>query len=134
MVIDSSALLAYLREEDGAAAAEKIIMNGGLLFSSVNHTEVKGKVVGRGEATPQAVDAMFARLERLVEIVSYDLEQSQLASYYYARRNPYGLSLGDCACLALAEARGVNVLTAEASWAKIPGLPFKVQLIRKHKT
>ena len=36
----------------------------------------------------------------------------------------------DCACLALAEARGVTVLTAERAWAKLPDLPVTMQLIR----
>lgn len=130
MVLDSSALLAYLLNEPGAERAEKVLLKGGLLLSSVNRTEIKGRLVGMGLATPQAVDIEFRNLAQLVEIVAFDLEQSDLAAYYYARRNPYNLSLGDCACLALAEARGLPVLTAEQAWAKLPGLPVKVHLIR----
>jgi ribonuclease VapC len=51
-------------------------------------------------------------------------------AFFYARRNPYELSLGDCACLALAEAKGLQVLTAEQSWKKIPNLKIKIRLIR----
>ncbi len=130
MVIDSSVLLAYLLDEPGAEAAEQRIRKGGLLLSSVNRTEVKGRLVGMGVSTPQAVDIELGNLAQLVEIAPFDLEQSDLAAYYYARRNPYNLSLGDCACLALAEARGLDVLTAEQSWAELPSLPFKVHLIR----
>ncbi|NJK44935.1 MAG: type II toxin-antitoxin system VapC family toxin [Pleurocapsa sp. SU_196_0] len=130
MVLDSSVLLAYLLNEPGAERAEKALLKGGLLLSSVNRTEIKGRLVGMGLATPQAVDIEFQNLAQLVEIVAFDLEQSDLAAYYYARRNPYNLSLGDCACLALAEARGLPVLTAEQSWAKLPSLPVKVHLIR----
>ena len=130
MVIDSSVLLAYFLDEPGAERAEQEIRKGGLLLSSVNCSEVKGQLVGMGVSTPQAVDREFDSLAQLVEIVAFDLEQSDLAAYYYARRNPYNLSLGDCACLALAEARGLDVLTAEQSWAKLPNLPFKIHLIR----
>ena len=130
MVIDSSVLLAYLLDEPGAERAEQEIRKGGLLLSSVNRTEVKGRLVGMGVSTPQAVDTEFGNLAQLVEIAPFDLEQSDLAAYYYARRNPYNLSLGDCACLALAEARGLDVLTAEQSWAQLPSLPFKIHLIR----
>ena len=130
MVIDSSVLLAYLLDEPGAERAEQEIRKGGLLLSSVNRTEVKGRLVGMGVSTPQAVDTEFQNLAQLVEIAPFDLEQSDLAAYYYARRNPYNLSLGDCACLALAEARGLDVLTAEQSWAQLPSLPFKIHLIR----
>ncbi|UTA52431.1 hypothetical protein MSS93_17160 (plasmid) [Deinococcus radiodurans] len=48
------------------------------------------------------------------------------ASFYYARKSPYGLSLGDAACLGTAEALKLDVLTAEKGWAEIPDLPFKV--------
>ena len=130
MVIDSSVLLAYFLDEPGAERAEQEIRKGGLLLSSVNRTEVKGRLVGMGVSTPQAVDTEFGTLAQLVEIAPFDLEQSDLAAYYYARRNPYNLSLGDCACLALAEARGLDVLTAEQSWAQLPSLPFKIHLIR----
>ena len=130
MVIDSSVLLAYFLDEPGAERAEQEIRKGGLLLSSVNRTEVKGRLVGMGVSTPQAVDTEFVNLAQLVEIAPFDLDQSDLASYYYARRNPYNLSLGDCACLALAEARGLDVLTAEQSWAQLPSLPFKIHLIR----
>ena len=130
MVIDASVLLAYFLDELGADNAEAAIRKGGLLLSSVNRTEIKGRLVGMGVSTPQAVDTEFQNLAQLVEIVPFDLEQSDLAAFYYARRNPYNLSLGDCACLALAEARDVDVLTAERSWAKLLGLPFKVHLIR----
>jgi len=130
VVIDSSVLLAYFLDEPGAERAEQEIRKGGLLLSSVNRTEVKGRLVGMGVSTPQAVDTEFGNLAQLVEIAPFDLEQSDLAAYYYARRNPYNLSLGDCACLALAEARGLDVLTAEQSWAQLPSLPFKIHLIR----
>ncbi|MGL5076192.1 MAG: PIN domain-containing protein, partial [Waterburya sp.] len=62
--------------------------------------------------------------------VPFDIQQSDLAAYYYARRKPYNLSLGDSACLALAESKSMSVVTAEAAWAKLPGLPFKVTVIR----
>ena len=130
MVVDSSVLLAYLLDEPGAQKAEEAIRKGGLLLSSVNRIEVKGRLVGMGVSTPQAVDTDFTHLAQLVGIAPFDLEQSDLAADYYARRNPYDLSLGDCACLALAEARELDVLTAEQSWAKLPGLRFKVHLIR----
>ncbi len=130
MVIDASVLIAYLLDEPGAERAEKALFKGGLMLSSVNRTEIKGRLVGMGVATPQAVDTEFSNLAQFIEIVPFDLEQSDLAAYYYARRNPYNLSLGDCACFGLAEARGVDVLTAEKAWAKLPSLPFKVHLIR----
>ena len=132
MVIDSSALIAYFRHEPGYQIVERTLLNGGVKLSSVNRTEIKGKLVGMGFATPNQINEVFDDLAELLESIPFDLEQSDLASFYYARRNPYNLSLGDCACLALAEALKEDILTAEHAWKKIPDLPFKVVLIRKH--
>jgi PIN domain nuclease of toxin-antitoxin system len=130
MVIDGSALMAFFKRETGHERVRAALEVGGAMISSVNRTEVKGKLVGAGLFTPQLIDARFDLLQDALEIVPFDVEQSDLAAQYYARRNPYNLSLGDCACLALGEARGVGVLTAESAWAKLPHLPFKVILIR----
>lgn len=130
MVIDASAVIAYFRHEAGYKQVERFLLKGGLFLSSVNRTEVKGKLVGMGVFTANQIDEALANLEELLEVVPFDTEQSDVAAYYYARRHPYQLSLGDCACLALAEIRGVNVITAESAWSKLPGLPFKVDVIR----
>jgi PIN domain nuclease of toxin-antitoxin system len=130
MVIDASALMAFFKREAGHERVRAALEAGGAMISSVNRTEVKGKLVGAGLFTPQMIDARFDLLQDALEIVPFDVKQSDLAAYYYARRNPYNLSLGDCACLALGEDRQVQVMTAESAWGKLPHLPFKVILIR----
>jgi PIN domain nuclease of toxin-antitoxin system len=130
MVIDASALIAYLRHETGYRQVERLLLKGGLFLSSVNRTEMKGKLVGMGLFTAKQIDEALANLEELLEVISFDTRQSDVAAYYYARRNPYNLSLGDCACFALAEVKNLNVITAESAWSKLPGLPFKVTVIR----
>ena len=47
MVVDSSALLAYLQKEPGATMVDAALKKG-LLLSSVNRTEIIGKLVGKG--------------------------------------------------------------------------------------
>jgi PIN domain nuclease of toxin-antitoxin system len=130
MVIDASALMAVLQREPGFDRVRAALEAGGLILGTVNRAEVKGKLVGSGAFAPQEVDARLDVLRDVLEIADFDSRHSDLAAYYYARRNPYSLSLGDCACLALAEARNVPVLTAEHAWAKLPDLPFRVVLIR----
>jgi PIN domain nuclease of toxin-antitoxin system len=130
MVIDASALMAFFLREPGSEAVKKALEKGGLLISSVNRTEVKGKLVGSGTYTPQMIDSRFDLLKDVLEVVAFDAEQSDVAAFYYARRNPYNLSLGDCACLALAEVSQQAVLTAEQAWKQLPNLLFKVVLIR----
>lgn len=130
MVIDASALIAYFRHEVGYKQVERLLLKGGSVLSSVNRTEIKGKLVGMGVFTLKQVDEALANLEELLEVIPFDTVQSDIAAYYYARRSAYKLSLGDCACLSLAEVRGMNVMTAESAWSKLPGLPFKVTVIR----
>jgi PIN domain nuclease of toxin-antitoxin system len=128
-VIDSSALIAFIRDEDGASVVEELLQQG-FLISVVNYAETKGKLVGSGTHTPKQVDAALEAFGALLELTDLDREQAESMAFFYARRNPYGLSLGDCACLALAEAKGLQVLTAEQSWKKIPNLKVKIRLIR----
>ncbi len=128
--MDASALIAYFRQEVGYQQVERLLLKGDLFLSSVNRTEIKGKLVGMGAFTPREVNESLANLEELLEVIPFDNKQSDVAAYYYARRNPYKFSLGDCACLALAETKSVSVVTAEVAWSKLPSLPFKVVVIR----
>ena len=133
LVIDSSALIAFIRDEDGAASVEQLLPEG-FLISVLNYAESKGKLVGAGTHTPAEVDRVFASFGALLELVEIDRAQAEGIAFFYARRHPYDLSLGDCACLALAEQRGLNVLTAEQNWKKLPDLRVKVRLIRTRPT
>ena len=129
MVTDASALTAYLENEVGAEVVTNAFLESRLMLSVVNFVEVVGKLVSRGATTHDEVVADIKGLN--LDVVEMDLDQGLIASYFYARRKPYGLSLGDCACLALAEAQGVKVLTGERAWAKLPGLRVDVHLIRE---
>lgn len=130
LLLDASAVIAFIRKEPGGEVVLARVSSEESLISSVNLTEVKGKLVGAGDFTPQQVNAELEVLSALVEPITYSLEQAELAAWWYARKNPYNLSLGDCACLGTAEALGAEVLTAEKNWAKLPNLRVKVSLIR----
>ncbi|MBI5811604.1 MAG: PIN domain-containing protein [Meiothermus silvanus] len=119
--MDASALIAFLRKEKGHEKVARTLTQRECVLSAVTRTELLGKLVGSGALEP---------LGDVLEIVPFDLEQSDLAAFWYARRKPYSLSLGDCVCIALAEARGLEVLTAESAWAKLPNLRVKVNTIR----
>lgn len=127
-VLDASALMAFLRKEDGQEVVAAALAAEPCLFSTVSRTEVIGKLVGSGAFTQTQVREALELLGEALEIVPFDEEQSELAAYWYARRKPYGLSLGDCACLALGEARGVGLMTAEQGWKQLEGLGLGVKL------
>jgi PIN domain nuclease of toxin-antitoxin system len=115
-----------VRNIRGAGQLEDALEHG--VLSAVTFTEVLGKLVGKGVPADQAE----ADLDELgLEVVDYDRELAKVAAHFYARRNPYNLSLGACAVLALGEHLGLPILTGEQAWAKLLGLRVKVRLIRK---
>jgi PIN domain nuclease of toxin-antitoxin system len=130
LLLDASAVIAFVRKEPGGELVLARVANEEALISTVNLTEVKGKLVGAGLFTPAQVNSELEVLTALIEPIPYSLEHAELAAWWYARKNPYNLSLGDCACLGTAEALGAEVMSAEQSWVKLPNLRVKVSLIR----
>lgn len=130
-VIDASAAMAYLQQEQGEDAVEAILATGPCWMTTVNLCEVLGKLCDKGIPPERAL----AAVEGLgVIAVDFDTELAQLAAFMKVRTKVVGASLGDRACLALAErvsqTRDVPiVVTAERVWSKVKW-PFKVVLIR----
>lgn len=130
MLLDASAIIAFLLKEEGGAEVLNVVGSRPCFVSSVTLTEVQGKLIGRGAFTPKQVQAHLDPLLGLAREMVFDADCRETAVFYYARKSPYDLSLGDAACLGTAEVLKVDVLTAEQNWAKIPDLPFNVRLIR----
>jgi PIN domain nuclease of toxin-antitoxin system len=97
------------------------------VIDAPNLTEVIGKLKA-GVAPKNEVERDVLALG--LETVAFDEGLAFQAAFYYVRRNPHHLSLGDCACLATAETLGLGVLTAERDWVKIPDVGVKIRLIR----
>lgn len=91
---------------------------------------MEGKLVGRRQLTHAQVQDQWGALLSLLTEIQFDSACRKTAAFYYARKSPYNLSLGDAACLGTAQALGLDVLTGERNWATIPDLPFGVRLIR----
>jgi len=83
-------------------------MLSGAAISTVNLAEVQGKLVNRR-------DAWQAPLAATGEAVPCTSEHARLASEVTTRARPFGLSLGDRACLALGLALKAPVYTADKS-------------------
>lgn len=54
-----------------------------------------------------------------VSVAPFDAAQALEAARLRSFTRPVGLSLGDRACLALGRVAGLEILTAEASWAAV---------------
>jgi ribonuclease VapC len=123
-IMDSSAILAMLLMEPGSDKVAELLSHAGL--SAVNLAEVVAKLTQRG--VPFSEANRMVRLLQL-QIMPFDDAQALASAALYAPTRPLGLSLGDRACLALAQRRQLPVLTADRAWAKLD-LGIEVKLIR----
>jgi len=124
IVLDASAILAHLGGEPGAERAEAFF--GNAVMSAVNVSEVVAKLAERGAGLP-LVRAALSRYG--LDIVPFDEDLAFRAGALRTATKSFGLSLGDRACLALAEKLRLPVLTADRMWREIP-LPVEVCVLR----
>lgn len=130
LLLDASALMAFFRKEPGWEVVAQALTDRHCLISSANVVEAEGKLVSDGTFTVDRVRRRFGVLTQVLEVVPFPSAAQHAASFYYARRRPYNLSLGDALCLATAEHHGADALTAESAWASLPDLPIQIQVIR----
>ena len=123
-VLDSSALIAFLSGEAGAQSAAQSIP--GALLCSVNLAEIFAVLMRRGE-TNSRVRTIVALSQ--VEIVPFDGGLAEACGTLISRTRESGLSLADCACLALGVRENLPVLTADRAWKELD-LGLEVRLIR----
>ena len=124
IVLDASAVLALLNDEPGAEAVSAHLP--GAHLSAVNAAEVAGKLVDGG-ADPEQADEMLDRLG--VRVEAFDRRDVVPVGRLRVVTRSLGLSLGDRACLSLAERLAVPALTADLAWSDID-TNIEVRLIR----
>jgi len=123
-VLDSSAILAVVFSEPGSDAVLPLLQGG--LLSTVNLTEVHTRLLLRGASA----DFAWRRVLDLgCEVSFFDDRQARLAAELIGHTRPFGLSLGDRACLALALEHKATVYTTDAAWKKLD-LDIDVEVIR----
>jgi ribonuclease VapC len=125
IVLDSSALLALLNREPGAEKLTTALL-GIAVCSTVNLAEVHSKLVSRGLSERNAWNAATTPVS---ELMAFTAAHAQIAGDLVRLTRPFGLSLGDRACLALGVDLGVPVYTADRSWKKLR-LPVQINVIR----
>ena len=123
-VVDASALLALLNAEEGADLVQELLPDA--IISTVNLSEVVARLVAVGMPEKEIQDAL-ALLG--LETIPFDEEQAFQAGFFYASTQPFGLSLGDRACLSLARSRAAQAVTADRAWTNLD-LKVRIRLIR----
>lgn len=123
-VLDASALLALLNNEQGADFVQELLPDA--LISSVNLAEVVTRlsVIGMPEGEIRDTLAVLG-----LNVAPFDKDQAMRAGLFYQRTHRLGLSLGDRACLALADAETALAVTADRVWGDLD-LNVEVKLIR----
>lgn len=121
-VLDASALLALIFKELGG---QMVISHlPGSVLSAVNLSEVVSKSVESGMSLETARRML---VEFPCKIMPFDDEHAYLTAALRVPTRPFGLSLGDRACLALGLQTGLPVVTAEKAWE---ACDVGVQIIR----
>ena len=125
VLLDASALLAYLHREPGFEVVRQAV-RGGAAIGAVNLAEVLGKVREKGRDAARIHTALGALG---LAVLPFDEEDAALAGELGPLAKSHGLALGDRACLAQAMRRRMPVLTADRVWATL-GLEVEVRVIR----
>ena len=126
-VLDSSAILAFVFEEPGAAVVSDWL-DRGAVASTVIVQEVATRLYREGYA-PEDVAETIGTLG--LTVADHTLPVALAAAAFYPDTKRFGLSHGDRSCLALARAMEVPVLTADKAWSAVAGdLGVTVEQVR----
>jgi PIN domain nuclease of toxin-antitoxin system len=126
VVLDASAILAWLQSEPGAETVEDVLKTSSCAISAVNASEVASKLA-EGGSDRENIQATIAALE--VEVAAFDAASAVDAAILRPLTSAHGLSLADRACLALAIRLDLPVLTTDRAWARL-SLPVAVTIAR----
>ena len=124
VVLDASALLAYLRQEPGADVVDGLLSDARM--ASVNWAEVVQKALSAGVE----VQGMREELQALgMQVEPFLASDGDRAGQLWSLTRQQGLSLGDRACLSLGLRLGLRVVTCDRAWAELP-LELEIQVLR----
>jgi ribonuclease VapC len=114
MVLDASALLALINGEPGWKVVAATLPEAAI--SAVNLAEVVTKMVDIG--IPEE-DAWAEAADLVPLIIDFGPELAHATAGLRVMTRPLGLSLGDRACLALAQQLHLPALTADTAWRRL---------------
>lgn len=124
IIIDASAILALINNEEGKDVVEQYLNNA--LISTINFSEVI-TVTNRNGFDQDEITNLLKNI--FPNIIEFNYDQALIAASLDKYTSKYGLSLGDRACLSLAKYKNYPVLTADKIWKKLD-IDLDIKLIR----
>ena len=123
-VLDASAVLALVNGEPGMEAAERALPTAAI--SAVNLAEVTSKLAGAGVPADEirlVLQALKLKVTDFDQVLAYRVGELRRIT------REHGLSLGDRACLATAQALRVPVLTTDRVWSQLD-IGVEIRVVR----
>jgi PIN domain nuclease of toxin-antitoxin system len=124
VIMDASAILAFLNQESGSEQIIDLMKNA--TISTINLSEVIAKLTDIGIPESEILQILS---DLRLNIIPFDERQAQIAGMLRPITKPFGLSLGDRACLALGLVLNQPVITADRQWSQL-NLKLKIRVIR----
>lgn len=125
IVLDASAVLAFLRAEPGG---EKVLPHiGQAVISAVNLQEVVKELALAGMSSDEAVAVLD---ELRLDVRPHDKAQAYAAGMLVMQTRQYGRGLGDRTCMALGIALDASVLTADREWRHVEVRGLRLEHVR----
>jgi ribonuclease VapC len=124
VVLDTSAVLAWLHDEAGANVVHPLLPVG--IMSAANWSETWQKLRQHGADAGRVTSRLRTLGVRVEPLTEAD---AITAASLWTRTRAAGLSLGDRCCLALAARLDLTTVTADTAWAEL-NIDLPVQIIR----
>lgn len=123
-VLDASALLCYLQQEQGAELVGNTLEHS--TISAVNWSEVAQKVSSVGINPDNTRDLL---LQMGLQITDFTTSHAEICASLWSHTKAHGLSLADRACLALGMQCGRPVFTCDRIWTELD-LKLDIRVVR----
>ncbi len=129
VILDASAVLAWLQGEPGADMIEELLeATNPPLVTAANHCEIIAKLLDKG-SQPEDLKGILSAIGYAV--IATTAEDGDAAGWLRRESRALGLSLGDRLCLAAAQRLNAQVFTADRVWLQLPpALGIDVRCIR----
>ena len=126
VVLDASAILAFLQREPGSSIVAAAVEQGTCFVSAVNVAEVLAKLTDSGMTLEEC---WMSVRDIELETVAFDAAAAVATAALRSSTRSAGLSLGDRACIALAQSLELPVVTTDRAWLAVP-LPVETIFAR----